>query len=71
MARALTPDPDERALRLERVLLAVKAQATGPALDWIAPRLADDGFVVSLQNGLNEDADRATGSVGTARSARS
>ena len=56
VARALTPDPDERALRLERVLLAVKAQATGPALDWIAPRLADDGFVVSLQNGLNEDA---------------
>jgi hypothetical protein len=40
-ARALTPDPDERGLRLERVLLAVKAQATGPALDWIAPRLAD------------------------------
>ncbi len=56
MARALTPDPDEQALRVERVLLAVKAQATGPALEWIAPRLADDGFVVSLQNGLNEDA---------------
>jgi ketopantoate reductase len=33
VARALTPDPEERALRLERVLLAVKAQATGPALD--------------------------------------
>ena len=55
VARALTPDPEERALRLERVLLAVKAQATGPALEWIAPRLAEDGFVVSLQNGLNED----------------
>ncbi len=55
VARALTPDPEERGLRLERVLLAVKAQATGPALEWIAPRLADDGFVVSLQNGLNED----------------
>jgi 2-dehydropantoate 2-reductase len=55
VTRALTPDPEERELRLERVLLAVKAQATGPALDWIAPRLADDGFVVSLQNGLNED----------------
>ena len=55
VTRALTPDPDERGLRLERVLLAVKAQATGPALEWIAPRLADDGFVVSLQNGLNED----------------
>jgi 2-dehydropantoate 2-reductase len=53
--RALSPDPDEQALRLERVLLAVKAQATGSALEWIAPRLAEDGFVVSLQNGLNED----------------
>ncbi|HKQ42999.1 MAG TPA: 2-dehydropantoate 2-reductase N-terminal domain-containing protein, partial [Pseudonocardia sp.] len=53
VARAITPD--DQALRLERVLLAVKAQATGRALDWIAPRLADDGFVVSLQNGLNED----------------
>lgn len=37
------------------VLLAVKAQATAAALDWIAPRLARDGWVVSLQNGLNED----------------
>ena len=55
VARALTPDPDECALRLERVILAVKAQATGPALEWVAPRLASDGFVVSLQNGLNED----------------
>jgi 2-dehydropantoate 2-reductase len=55
VTRALTPDPDERGLRLERVLLAVKAQATGSALEWIAPRLAEDGFVVSLQNGLNED----------------
>ena len=42
--------------RVERVLLAVKAQATDRALDWIAPRLAPDGFVVSLQNGLNEQA---------------
>jgi 2-dehydropantoate 2-reductase len=46
------PGPD----RVERVLLAVKAQATGRALDWIAPRLAPDGYVVSLQNGLNEQA---------------
>ncbi len=38
-----------------RVLLAVKAQATERALDWVAPRLAPDGFVVSLQNGLNEN----------------
>jgi 2-dehydropantoate 2-reductase len=60
VAGALTPAPDGPPLRLERVLLAVKAQATGRALDWIAPRLAADGFVVSLQNGLNEEeiADR-------------
>jgi 2-dehydropantoate 2-reductase len=37
-----------------RVLLAVKAQATEDAMRWVAPQLARDGFVVSLQNGLNE-----------------
>ncbi|GAB2467899.1 2-dehydropantoate 2-reductase [Conyzicola lurida] len=37
------------------VLLAVKGQATGSAMAFIAPRLAADGFVVSMQNGLNED----------------
>ncbi|GAA2608606.1 hypothetical protein GCM10009863_22500 [Streptomyces axinellae] len=37
-----------------RVLLAVKAQATEAAIGWIAPRLAADGFVVSVQNGFNE-----------------
>ncbi|WP_432254035.1 M20/M25/M40 family metallo-hydrolase [Streptomyces sp. HNM1019] len=46
--------PDEFDGPLGRVLLAVKAQATGTALDWIAPRLAPDGYVVSLQNGFNE-----------------
>lgn len=51
--------------RVERVLLAVKAQATDGALDWIAPRLAPDGYVVSLQNGLNERAIAAR--VGTER----
>jgi 2-dehydropantoate 2-reductase len=39
---------------LETVLLAVKAQYTTTAMDTIAPLLADDGMVVSLQNGLNE-----------------
>jgi 2-dehydropantoate 2-reductase/glutamate carboxypeptidase len=39
----------------DRVLLAVKAQATEDAAAWLASRLAPDGFVVSLQNGLNED----------------
>jgi 2-dehydropantoate 2-reductase len=55
VAGAGTPD-DGGPGTVERVLLAVKAQATGRALDWIAPRLAADGFVVSLQNGLNEAA---------------
>ena len=40
-------------------------------LDWIAPRLAADGFVVSLQNGLNEEAHRRAGSAPSAPSARS
>lgn len=40
--------------RFEHVLLAVKAHATGPALDQLEPHLAPDGYVVSLQNGLNE-----------------
>lgn len=39
---------------LDRVLLAVKAQATVAAAGWLAPRLADDGYVVSVQNGFNE-----------------
>lgn len=40
--------------RMSRVLLAVKAQATEAAVRWIAPRLAPDGYVVSVQNGFNE-----------------
>jgi 2-dehydropantoate 2-reductase len=64
VAAAFTPD-EPGPHRVERVLLAVKAQATDRALDWIAPRLAPDGYVVSLQNGLNEQAIAAR--VGTAR----
>lgn len=57
---AATYDPSDGPTTVDRVLLAVKAQATDRALDWIAPRLAPDGFVVSVQNGLNEQqiADR-------------
>ncbi|MBZ6204258.1 M20/M25/M40 family metallo-hydrolase [Streptomyces olivaceus] len=51
--RAVTPD--EFTGTLGRVLLSVKAQATGAAVDWIAPRLEPDGWVVSVQNGFNED----------------
>lgn len=36
------------------VILAVKSQDTDDALASVAPLLADDGFIVSLQNGLNE-----------------
>jgi 2-dehydropantoate 2-reductase len=34
--------------------LCVKGHFTGPAMDQIAPLLASDGYVLSLQNGLNE-----------------
>jgi 2-dehydropantoate 2-reductase len=49
---AVTPEalPDE----LDAVLLAVKSQHTSEALQTIEPRLAENGFVVSLQNGINE-----------------
>jgi 2-dehydropantoate 2-reductase len=51
-AQAVTPDA--LPARLDRVLLAVKAQHTATALEAVVPRLAPDGFVVSLQNGVNE-----------------
>jgi len=46
--------PDELPDRLETVLLACKAPATEAAVRSFADRLAPDGCVVSLQNGLNE-----------------
>src|SRR3954453_19753590 len=51
-ARAVLPGglPDG----LDRVLRAVKARPTRGWMASVAPRLAEDGFVVSLQNGLNE-----------------
>jgi 2-dehydropantoate 2-reductase len=51
--RAISPGtlgPD-----LGLVLLAVKSQDTPAALEVLAPRLAADGAIVSLQNGLNEE----------------
>jgi 2-dehydropantoate 2-reductase len=53
-ATAVTPEalPDG----LGAVLLAVKAHHTAAAVEHLAPRLAPDGFVVSLQNGFNEEA---------------
>jgi 2-dehydropantoate 2-reductase len=57
--------PGEMRGPLTNVLLAVKARHTEDAMAPIAPLLAKDGFVVSLQNGLEEYkiADR----VGAAR----
>jgi 2-dehydropantoate 2-reductase len=51
---ATTPDALPDSLELETVLLAVKAPATEAAVGSFADRLASDGCVVSLQNGLNE-----------------
>ncbi|HEY2994603.1 MAG TPA: 2-dehydropantoate 2-reductase [Methylomirabilota bacterium] len=51
--------------RLELVLLAVKSQDTPAALEVLAPRLAADGAIVSLQNGLNEE--RIAAAVGERR----
>jgi 2-dehydropantoate 2-reductase len=46
--------PEDLPDALGAVLLAVKSQHTREALEAVAPRLAPDGFVVSLQNGINE-----------------
>ncbi|MBI1188651.1 MAG: ketopantoate reductase family protein [Alphaproteobacteria bacterium] len=46
--------PDELEGTFSRVVLAVKAHHTAEAVDRLAPHLADDGFVLSAQNGLNE-----------------
>jgi 2-dehydropantoate 2-reductase len=51
--RAITPDALGSGLEL--VLLAVKSQDTPAALDVLKTRLASDGAIVSLQNGLNEE----------------
>ncbi len=46
--------PDELTGTFSRAVLAVKAHHTADAVDRLAPHLADDGFVLSAQNGLNE-----------------
>lgn len=40
----------------QRIILAVKAQHTEQACHELLPHLADDGYVLSAQNGLNEHA---------------
>jgi len=47
--------PEEVEGPFELVFLAVKCMDTDGALDELLPHLADDGRVVSLQNGLNEE----------------
>jgi 2-dehydropantoate 2-reductase len=46
--------PDKLTGKFERIFLAVKAQHTEGAAKALLPHLADDGYVVSAQNGLNE-----------------
>ena len=46
--------PDELPDGLHDVLLAVKAHHTAEAMRAVAPRLAPGGYVLSLQNGMNE-----------------
>jgi len=46
--------PEQVAGRYRRILLCVKAHHTEAAAAALEPHLADDGIVVSLQNGLNE-----------------
>jgi 2-dehydropantoate 2-reductase len=58
--------PDELKGSFKRIVLAVKAHATEPALEQLRPHLAPDGFVLSAQNGLNEIAiERHVGGVRT------
>ena len=46
--------PESLGGRFRRVILAVKAQDTEAAAAALRPFLAEDGFVLSAQNGLNE-----------------
>jgi len=61
-AKAVTPDEASAAGRFDVIVLAVKGNHTAGAAATFAPLLADDGFVLSLQNGLNAPAlDSALG----------
>lgn len=46
--------PERVSGKYRRIVLAVKAHATQEALTQLLPHLADDGYVLSAQNGLNE-----------------
>lgn len=49
---AVTPEKVEGTY--DRIVLAVKAHHTGAAMEMLNPHLAENGFVLSAQNGLNE-----------------
>jgi 2-dehydropantoate 2-reductase len=51
---AYCAEPDRVDAGIRTVLLCVKAHHTRAAMEQIEPLLAADGFVVSVQNGLNE-----------------
>jgi len=59
-------DVRELAATYRTVLLTVKAYDTAAMVAALAPRLADDGVVVSLQNGLG-NVEAAAGAVGARR----
>ena len=48
--------PSEMTGQFQRIVLAVKAQHTKQACHALLPHLAADGYVLSAQNGLNEQA---------------
>ncbi|WP_072803604.1 ketopantoate reductase family protein [Rhodococcoides yunnanense] len=55
VAHAYTPaNYPADAPKIERVVISTKSQHTRDAAQWAAPRLAEFGYVVSLQNGHNE-----------------
>lgn len=49
-----TVTPAQLSGTFSRIILAVKAHHTAAAVECMKPHLADDGFVLSAQNGLNE-----------------
>lgn len=51
-AKASTPDQLQG--KYDVILLCTKAQHTQAATETLVPHLTDDGFVMSVQNGLNE-----------------
>ena len=53
--RAILADELPRRAPLGPTLLCVKGHFTAEAMEQIAPLLAPDGYVVSLQNGMNEE----------------